>query len=72
MDELRGLVSEGYGVFHRAADAELSWTDFDAALHEWQESASALRSHALATAFATPFDEVSLTEPVTVECGDDV
>jgi len=53
-DELRDLQAEVYGAFRRAGDAEISWDDFEAVLHEWQDSAIALRSEALAAAFAAP------------------
>ena len=73
VDELRDLLTEVHGVFRRAADAEISWGDFEAAIHEWHESAIALRSEALTAAFATPTGEVPLTEPVvTAECDADV
>ena len=72
MDELKELLAEMYGTFRRAASAEISWDDFEAVLHEWHESAMALRSEALAAAFAAPGDEVPLAEPApTVECGAD-
>jgi hypothetical protein len=72
-EELRELLTEMNGVFRRATDAEISWRDFDAALHEWHESAIALRSEALAAAFAAPTGEVPLTQPVlTVEDSADV
>jgi hypothetical protein len=68
-DELRDLLTEVSGVFRRASDAEVSWGDFEASIHEWQESAIALRSEVLAAAFAAPTEEVPLTQPVsTVEC----
>jgi len=73
LDELRDLLTEVHGVFRRAADAEISWADFEAAIHEWLESAIALRSEALAAAFAAPIEEVPLTQPVvTAECDADV
>jgi hypothetical protein len=54
-------------------DAGTSWNDFEAVLHEWHESAIALRSDTLAAAFAAPAGEVPLTPPVApVECGTDV
>ena len=47
IDELRTLLAEVHGSFCRAADAEISWDDFEALLHEWHESALAIRSVAL-------------------------
>jgi hypothetical protein len=66
-------LTEVHGIFRRATDAEISWHDFEAALHEWHESAVALRSEALSAAFAAPTGEVPLTQPaLTVEDGADV
>ena len=73
MDELRDLQNEVYGAFRSAMDAGTSWNGFEAVLHEWHESAIALRSDTLAAAFAAPAGEVPLTLPVEpVECGADV
>ncbi len=73
MEELRDLQNEVYGAFRSAMDAGTSWNDFEAVLHEWHESAIALRSDTLAAAFAAPAGEVPLTPPVEpVECGADV
>jgi hypothetical protein len=72
VDDLDTLQAEAYAAF-REARASGSWDDFDAVLHEWQESAVAVRSEALAAAFAAPAEEVPLTPPpVPVECGADV
>jgi len=72
MDDLRDLLTEVYGAFRHAVDAEISWDDFEAAIHEWHESAIALRSEALAAAFSAPGGEVPLTQPeLTAECGAD-
>ena len=51
MDELRDFQNEVYGAFRSAMDAGTSWNDFEAVLHEWHESAIALRSDTLASAF---------------------
>jgi hypothetical protein len=58
IDELRTLLTEAHLSFRRAADAETSWDDFGALLHEWHESA------ALAAAFSEPSEEVQLTQPI--------
>jgi len=72
-DELKDLLAESYGAFRRAADAEISWDDFGAVLHEWNESAIALRCEALAAAFSAPTDEVALTQPaMAADYGADV
>jgi hypothetical protein len=66
IDELRTLQAEVHESFRRAADAEVSWDSFEAVLHEWHESAIAIRSDALKAAFSarsqeTPLTQVSLT-----------
>jgi hypothetical protein len=72
MEELMDFLKEAHLAFRRAMGAEISWDDFEAVLYEWHESAIALRSEALAAAFAAPGDEVPLTRPVlTPECGAD-
>jgi len=62
-DELKALLSEVHLSFRRAADAEISWDDFEAVVHEWHESAIAARSAVLASAFSAPNEEVPLTQP---------
>ncbi len=69
IDELKTLLGEAHGSFRRAADAEISWADFEGVLHEWHESAIAIRSDALAAAFTAPSEEVPLT-PATVATAD--
>ncbi len=61
IDESRDLLTEAYAAFRRAADAETSWDDFEAVLHEWHESSIGIRSDALAAAFSAPGEEVPLT-----------
>jgi prevent-host-death family protein len=63
IDELRTLLNEVHASFRRAADGEIAWDDFDAVVHEWHESAIAIRSDALAAAFSGPSEEVRLTQP---------
>jgi len=64
-DELRSLLTEVHLTYRRAADAEISWDDFEAVLHEWHESAIAIRSDAHAAAFSAQSEEVELTQPIT-------
>lgn len=69
MAELGDLFAEAYQAFHHASDGAISWDDFEAVLHEWHESAIAVRSEALATAFSAPNGEVPLTQPaMTADC----
>jgi hypothetical protein len=63
IDELKTLQTEVHTAFCRAADGEISWDDFEAVLHEWHESAIAIRSDALAAAFSARSEEVPLTRP---------
>jgi len=69
IDEIRTLLAEAHASFRRAADAEISWDDFEAVLHEWHESAIAIRSDALAAAFSAPSEEVRLTQPSLTSAG---
>ena len=72
LDELRDLLKEVYAAFRHAADAEISWDDFEGIIHEWHESAIAVRSEVIAAAFAAPADEVPLTQPIVMaECSVD-
>jgi hypothetical protein len=69
MDEVGDLLTEVYQAFQRASDETISWDDFEAVLHEWHESAVAVRSEALAAAFSAPTNEVPLTQPVNMADG---
>jgi len=65
-EELTELVAEIVDAFRRCSatgDAEI----LDALIHEWQESASANSSSALAEAFGAEADEVPLTPPTTFD-----
>ena len=73
MEDLDTLLTEVYGAFRDVRAFETPWDDFEAVLHEWHESAIAVRSETLAAAFAALAEEVPLTPPeVPVECGADV
>lgn len=61
--DLIAMLAEVSLTFRRAASGEIEWDEFDAVLHEWQESAWASRSTELAGAFAAEKDEVSLSVP---------
>jgi len=73
LDEIKALQAEVHMSFRRAADAEISWDGFEAVLHEWHESAIAIRSDRLAAAFSGPGEEVQLTKPALTahDCGID-
>ena len=64
-DDLRTMIDEVSATFRRAASGESGWDEFDAVLHEWQQSAWANRSAEVANAFAAGGDEVPLSPPVT-------
>lgn len=66
IDERKSLGTEMYECFCRAADGEMAWDTFESVLHEWRESAIAIRSDAHAAAFSAPGEEVPLTQPGTV------
>ena len=38
-DELRELLDEATIAFHRVQAGDIDWQEFDAVLHEWQETA---------------------------------
>jgi hypothetical protein len=69
-DEVKDLLAEVHLAFRRAADAEISWGDFEAVIHEWHQSAIAIRSDVLAAAFSAPSEEVRL-DPPTLTAGTD-
>ena len=62
-DEVKDLLAEVHLAFRRAADAEISWDDFEAVIHEWHESATAIRNNVLDAAFSAPNEEVRLEPP---------
>jgi hypothetical protein len=61
--DLTDMASEVYSGYARAARREGPLAEVDALIHEWQESAWALRSADVKTAFDAPADEVPITEP---------
>jgi len=63
-DDLRTMLDELSTTFRRSATGEIGWDEFDAVLHEWQESAWANRSVEIADAFAAEAQEVPLSSPV--------
>jgi hypothetical protein len=63
IDDLVTMVDEVSLMFRRAASGELEWDEFDAVVHEWQESAWAARSTEIADAFSAKNDEVPLSAP---------
>jgi hypothetical protein len=62
--DLKEMAEEVYEVYARARSGEVSPEAVEAVIHEWQESAWAVRSPEVRSAFEAPSDEVPLTEPV--------
>ena len=65
-DDLKDMAAEVYAAYARARRGEIPLEEVDAVLHEWQESAWAVRSPDVRAAFGVAADEVPLTEPVLV------
>ena len=65
-DDLKNMAEEVYAIYARARRGEVSPDEVDAVIHEWQESAWAVRSPDVTAAFEAAADEVALTEPVLV------
>jgi hypothetical protein len=63
-DDLRNMADEVYATYARARRGEVAPEEVDAVIHEWQESAWAVRSPDVRAAFEPAADEVSLTEPI--------
>jgi len=63
-DDLQAMANELYSASVRVRRGELDIDEVDAVIHEWQESAWALRSADHRAAFNAEADEVDLTEPV--------
>ena len=62
-DDLLEMITEVLTAFHRAQSGERTWEEFDAVLHEWEESAWAARSPDLREALNSAGAEVPLTRP---------
>jgi hypothetical protein len=63
-DDLKNMAEEVYEIYARARSGEVSPDEVDAVIHEWQESAWAVRSPDVRSAFEAAADEVPLPEPV--------
>jgi hypothetical protein len=61
-EELNELIIELLDGYRCGIDTG-KWTNLNAIIHEWQESAIAINSQELATAFAEEPEEVLLTKP---------
>lgn len=63
-DDLKKMGDELYVAYAKVRKGELPLDELDAVIHEWHESAWAIRSSDVRTAFAAAADEVPLTEPI--------
>lgn len=59
--DLQTMVGELCSAYGRARSGDLSWDEFDATVHEWQESAWAVRSPEARAGFESEVEEVPLT-----------
>jgi hypothetical protein len=64
LDDIKNMAEEVYAAFARARRGEVQLEELDAVIHEWQESAWAMRSPDVRAAFNAVDDEVALTEPI--------
>jgi hypothetical protein len=62
-DELNELLTEINDTIQAIFAGERTWESIDLLIHEWQESAQAIASPAIAAAFAAEPDETPLTAP---------
>jgi len=60
LGDLKALGAELSSAALRARSGEITWEEFDAAVHEWQESAWAARSSAVRAAIESEAGEVPL------------
>jgi hypothetical protein len=64
LDDLKEMVNELYMASVRAGRGEIQPGEVNAIIHEWEESAWALRSPEARSAFDAAAEETSLTEPI--------
>ena len=65
--DLKQMADELYATYAKVRTGEIPLDELDAVIHEWQESAWAIRSPGLRAAFGAGQDEVALTEPAVRE-----
>jgi len=63
-EDLQDMLGEVYAVYARARSGEGPLEEVSAVIHEWQESAWAVRSPDVRAAFAAADDEVPLAQPI--------
>ena len=64
-DELRDLICEIGEAYNFAVVSDQGWDQVAAVIHEWHESAIAMSSPDLASAYGAETDEVALTQPIS-------
>jgi len=65
--DLQEMADELYAAYAKIRSGEVPADELDAIIHEWQETAWAVRNPSLRTAFRAAPDEVVLTEPAVRE-----
>ena len=65
--DLKEMADEVYATYSNVRTGEVPLDELDAVIHEWQESAWAVRSPGLQVAYQADGDEVTLTEPAVRE-----
>jgi len=65
--DLKQLADEVYVTYSKVRTGEVPLDELHAVIHEWQESAWAIRSPGLQAAYRADGDEVTLTEPAVRE-----
>ncbi|TWH40477.1 hypothetical protein [Dulcicalothrix desertica] len=63
-EALQDFVAEINDAYHSTSMSNEAWTELQAIIHEWHESALAISSPEIAAAFNAESDEVPLTKPI--------
>jgi hypothetical protein len=66
-DDLKNMADELYATYAKVRREEVPLDELAAVIHEWQESAWAIRNPDLRAAFSAAADEVELTAPIARE-----
>jgi hypothetical protein len=66
---LKDMAGELYATYAKVRRGEAPLDELDAVIHEWQESAWAVRNPSLRAAFSASAGEVALTGPTARESG---
>lgn len=63
-EDLQDFVAEINDAYQSTSMSDEAWTELQAIIHEWHESALAISSPEIAAAFNAESDEVPLTKPI--------